>query len=143
MRTAVCVFFAAVAPVLLCASSPAQEPDQPSAASGYPSVSSVGVPGPVPTKRPLRPIPGYPQGGGMPSSGTYGGAPGVYPQQANPQYPSSRTYYEYSPNAARPDSYGRMRSTGGPDVDTRGDQMGADWYRNMPGPNYDYRGRRY
>ncbi|MEI6634802.1 MAG: hypothetical protein WCP22_13440 [Chlamydiota bacterium] len=144
MRTAVCVFFVAVAPVLLCASSRAQDPDLPSTdSSGYAPGAGVGVLGPVPTKRPLRPIPGHPQGGGLTSSGTYGGVPGVSLQQSNPLYPTSRTYYEHSPNAARPDSYGRMRSVGGPDVDTRGGQMGADWYRNMPAPNYDYRNRRY
>ncbi len=103
----------------------------------------LGSPGAVPTKRPLRPIPGYPKGGALPPGGTYGRGPGVYPQRSDSRYPTSRTYYDYSPYAPRQDSYGRMRSSGGQDIDVRGDQMGVDWYRNMPAPNYDYRGRRY
>lgn len=127
----------AVARAQVAGSSPA------GAAAGSVRDDGLDMPGAVPTKRALRPIPGYPQGGPLPAGGTYGGAPRVYPQRANPQYPTSRTYYDYSPYAPRQDSYGRVRSSGGQDVDVRGDQMGTDWYRNMPAPNYDYRGRRY
>lgn len=139
MRTAACVLSAVIVLVFSCARSSAQGVVQPTpAASGYDD--DMGIPGAVPTKQALRPIPGYPQGGAVPVAGSSG----AYQQKkANSQYPASRNYYDYSPNAARPDSYGRMRSSGGQDVDVRGDQMGVNWYRNMPERNYDYRDSRY
>lgn len=138
MRSAAC---AAAVLVLTCAESVAQGPGAAApAASWYDHIGEMQVP--APTKRALKPIPGYPQGAGgiLPSGGTSAGASAG---QSGSQYPASRNYYEYNPNAARPDSYGRMRSVGGPAVDRRGDQLGADWYRNMPKRNYDYRNDRY
>ena len=141
MRTALGAALAVYFLSTACGISVAQEMDQ-AAGGEYADYSAdAGVPA-APTRRPLRPIPGYPRGGALPPGETYGGSPGVYPQQSGPGYPTSRSYYEYSPSAPRPDSYGRMRSSG-PDIDVRGSRMGEDWYRNMPAPNYDYRSRRY
>lgn len=138
MRTTGCVFVTVAILLFPCAGSRAQGVVQ-SPPPASESTDDMGMPGAVPTKRALRPIPGYPQGGVLPA----GGSSGVYPQKGKSQYPASRTYYDYSPNATRPDSYGRMRRSGGQDVDVRGDKMGVDWYRNMPEPNYDYRNRQY
>ncbi len=141
MRAAWCVAAAIVSVCMARGISRGQGLDQ--ASGGWYPDQSIDQESPAPpTRRPLRPIPGYPQGGALPFGGTYSGAPGTYPQQPDGGYPTSRTYYDYSPTAPRPDSYGRMRS-GGLDIDRRGDQIGADWYRNMPAPNYDSRGRRY
>lgn len=112
------------------------------AAAGYSANPYSQAPGPGPTRRPLAQTAPYGSAGSLPHAATYGSPAGSSPQ-ANPLYPTSRTYYEYAPSAPRQDSYGRMRNVGGEDVDVRGNEMGADWYRNMPAPNYDYRGRRY